>query len=404
MRMVWPAIAIAGGIGCGPALAADVKVTPIIDARLRYEHVDQDGIDREADAVTARVRAGAEASAGDWAVLAEAEGTLAIDEDYNSGVNGRTAYPLVADPQNVEINRLQLQYRGLKGLTATLGRQSINLADQRFVGGVAWRQNEQTYDAARVEWAITPKLKADMTYSWSVRTIWGVDGAGARQQAISGDNVFAMLGWKTPVGTLSGFAFLIDQDEAAVSGFGLSSQTYGGRLQGARPLGSKVKLDYALSYARQSGWHRNPNDYAADYWLADAGLTMAGWRIGGGYEVLGADGGAALTSFQTPLATAHKFQGWADKFLTTPPNGVRDLYASVGKSWAGLAGADAVSVQAIYHRFDSDRQDQHYGNEIDLQATARFGRITLLAKYADYDAKAFMTDTRKAWLSIEWVY
>ena len=53
-------------------------------------------------------------------------------------------------------------------------------------------------------------------------------------------------------------------------------------------------------------------------------MEAKGWRIGGGYEVLGADDGAALTSFQTPLATLHKFQGWADKFLTTPPNGIRE--------------------------------------------------------------------------------
>ena len=44
----------------------------------------------------------------------------------------------------------------------------------------------------------------------------------------------------------------------------------------------------------------------------------------------GADKGAPFTSFQTLLATLHKFQGWADKFLTTPPNGIRDLYGSAG--------------------------------------------------------------------------
>ena len=50
--------------------------------------------------------------------------------------------------------------------------------------------------------------------------------------------------------------------------------------------------------------------------------------------------GVALTSFQTPLATGFKFQGWADKFLTTPPNGVRDLYAGAGYGWKKVLGAD----------------------------------------------------------------
>ena len=34
--------------------------------------------------------------------------------------------------------------------------------------------------------------------------------------------------------------------------------------------------------------------------------------------MLGADDGRALTSFQTPLATLHKFQGWTDKFIFPP--------------------------------------------------------------------------------------
>ena len=46
-------------------------------------------------------------------------------------------------------------------------------------------------------------------------------------------------------------------------------------------------------------------------------------RLNAGYEVLGADNGVG---FATPLATGHKFQGWADKFLTTPGDGIEDVY------------------------------------------------------------------------------
>ena len=83
-------------------------------------------------------------------------------------------------------------------------------------------------------------------------------------------SVFATLAYATPVGTLTGFAYLVDQDEAAVPGFRLSSQTYGLRLVGSRPLSKTVKLNYAASYARQSDWHRNPEDYAdADQFATD---------------------------------------------------------------------------------------------------------------------------------------
>ena len=117
-----------------PAFAQPLSVKPIIDTRLRTEHVDQHGLDRDADAVTARIRAGAIFSSGDWSLLAEGEATLAISERYDSGVNDKTQYPIVADPQNVELNRFQLQYRGLARTIVTAGRQRINLDEQRFVG------------------------------------------------------------------------------------------------------------------------------------------------------------------------------------------------------------------------------------------------------------------------------
>src|SRR5438552_16718175 len=312
-------LGLAAGWIAAPALAGGVTVKPLLDLRLRWENVDQDGIAQDANAVTLRARTGAEVTLGDFRLLGEAESTMPFAERYFSGLNGKTKFPLIADPGNFELNRFQLQYRGVKDLVVTAGRQRINIEDQRFVGAAGWRQNEQAFDAARVEYGTPKGLQLDLTYAWSDRTIWGIEGTGARQTAISGDNIFAVASYPTPVGKLSGFAFLVDQDEAAVQSFRLSSQTYGARLAGSRPLSKSVKLTYALSYARQSDYHRNPNDYSSNYYLIDAGLEIAAVKFGAGYEVLGADKGAPFTSFQTPLATLRKFQGWADKFLTTPP-------------------------------------------------------------------------------------
>ena len=381
--------------------AAAQTITPLIDARLRHEHVDQDGLPRNADAVTARIRAGAQMSAGPWSALAEAQGNLAIVGSYYDGLHGSAALrPQVGDPQNVALYRAQLQYRTAP-LTVTAGRQRIQLDDERFVGAATIRNNGQTFDAVRAEVVPVKGVKADVTYAWGVRTIWGVDGSGARQQAIGGDNVFATLGWISPIGTLTGFAYLVDQDEAPVQGFRLSSQSYGVRLAGARKLG-KASVTWQASHARQSDYHRNPNDYRADYWLADVAVDLAGPKLGAGYEVLGADRGAALTSFQTPLSSIFKFQGWADKFITTPADGIRDLYASAGWGWKQVGGLKNVSLQAVYHRFESDRLVRHYGNEIDLLAQAKIGRTTASVRYADYDADRFATNTRKLWLQLDW--
>ena len=401
MRLILVAAAASACVSA-PALAQEV--TPLLDARLRWENVGQEGIERQGDAMTFRLRAGADLTSGDWSLLAEGEATAAPVERYDSGVNSKTGYPIAADPENIELNRLQLQYRGLRKALVTFGRQRINIEDQRFVGAVGWRQNEQTFDAVRLEYGGANSLRADLIYSWSVRTIWGVDGRDARQQAIGGNNVFAFLSHPTPVGTLSGFAFLVDQDEAAVHGYRLSSKSYGVRLAGSQSLSPSAKISYALSHARQSDWRRNPNNYRASYWLAEAGLELGAARFGLGHERLGSDKGLPLTSFQTPLATLHKFQGWADKFLVTPPNGIRDSYVSAGYGWTTAASIDAINAGIVHRRFRSDRLGLHYGKEWDAILSAKKGRWTATAKLAAYDADEFATDTRKLWLQLDWSY
>lgn len=386
----------------GPACAQTISLKPVAEARLRYEHADQEGLPEEkADALTLRARAGLTASSGALSATIVGQGTLALVDDYYDGVNGAATRPIVADPENIALYIAQLQYKA-KAFTLTGGRQKVVLDDERFVGNVAFRDNGQTFDAVRAEITPAKGLKLDVAYAWSVRTIWGFQGKGARQQAVSGDNILANLSYATPVGTLTGFAYLVDQDEAAVQAFRLSSQTYGVRLAGVRPLSKAAKFSYQFSYARQSDYHRNPNAYSADYWLADGTLDVKGWKLNAGYEVLGASSGAAFTSFQTPLGTNFKFQGWADKFLTTPANGIRDLYVGGGYGWKQLGPLSGVALSASWHRFDSDRLDQHYGNEIDLLASAKMKKTMLSIRYAHYDAKAMATDTDKLWFQADW--
>ncbi len=385
----------------GPACAQEIALKPLAEARVRYEHVEQEGLTEDADALTFRVRAGVQGSSGPWSALVEAQGTMAAAGDYYDGLHGAATRPLVADPENVGLYRAQIQYK-TQAVTITAGRQKIMLDDERFAGNVGFRDNAQTFDAVRVEIVPLSGLKADVTYAWDVRTIWGVEGAGARQQGVGGRNAFANLSYATPIGALTGFAYLIDQDEAAVQGYRLSSQSYGVRLAGAQPLGRKAKLSYQASWATQSDYRNNPNDYRASYYLLDAGLDISGFKLGAGYEVLGADKGEALTAFQFPLGTNFKFQGWADKFLTTPPDGVRDLYGSLGYGTKGFGPFKVVTLQAAYHRFESDRLVRHYGNEIDLLASGKLGKTAVSLRYAEYDVDRFMTDTRKFWVQLDW--
>jgi hypothetical protein len=388
---------------CATAAAAqDVTLAPLAEARLRYEGVDQDGLPRRSDAVTLRARAGVQATADRLSALIESEGTLAIGTHYYDGLEGDSGRPTVADPQNVEINRAQLAYTIPDRLALTVGRQYLILADQRFVGAAKFRQNAQTFDAARAQATLAPKLTLDVSYVWNVRTVNGVDGRGARPRSIGGNDVFALLGYASPIGTLTGFAYLIDADEVAYQGYRLSSQTYGVRLAGKRPLGGGYAVDYTLSYARQSDYARNPNDYAANYWLGEAKLSRKAVAATIGYEVLGADDGRTLTSVQTPYGAVFGFQGWADKFTTTPPDGVRDVYAGLSARWPELGRVHGVELSASVHHYDSDRRTRSYGDELNLLASATVRGVTWSARYADYVADRFATDTRKLWLTAEW--
>lgn len=387
----------------GPACAQDISIKPLIEGRTRYEHVDQDGVAAASDAVTIRLRGGVEATRGAWSILGEAQGNLAVVDKYYDGLHGVADRPVIGDPENAAIYRAQIRYRS-QPFTVTAGRQRIALDDERFVGAAGFRNNGQTYDAVRTELVPLKGVKLDVVYAWNVRTIWGTDGRGFRQRGVSGDNVFANLSTTTPLGTLTGFVYLVDQDEAEVQGYRLSNQNYGARLAGARPLAPGVKLNYQFSYASQSDYHRNPNRYQADYWLADGTLDIGNWTLNAGYEVLGAGNGNALTSFQTPLGSVFKFQGWADKFTTNPPNGLHDLYVGGSHSWKKIGKIDLFSFQALYHRFQSDRLNQHYGDVINLLATVKVKKTAISARYARYEADRFATDTTKMWLQVDWTY
>ena len=111
-----------------------------------------------------------------------------------------------------------------------------------------------------------------------------------------------------------------------------------------------------------------------------------------------------MTSFQTPLATLHKWNGWADMFLTTPVTGLTDRYGSLGYTAAKVGPLASLGANIVYHDYHADLGGAHYGHEWDALIAAKVQKYTLLFKYADYRAATFATNTRKFWVSIDWSY
>jgi hypothetical protein len=373
---------------------------PIVDTRLRVENVDQDPMANEADAVTLRARLGFETGkAWDTALLAEGEFVWPLNDHYNSTTNGAVDYPVVPDPEAYELNRLQLTNTSIAGTTITLGRQRIALDDQRFVSPANWRQNEQTFDSVRIVNRSVQNLTVDVAYVEQVNRVFGPESVQGRY---NGDSVLANVSWQFPIGKLTAFGYHLEFDPIAAVPAAVreSTATYGARFVGERAV-SKVKLAYAATYANEKEAGANPLSFDLDYYLAELSATYQHYSLGAGIEVLEGDG---VKGFTTPLATLHKFQGWADKFLVTPVDGITDRYLTAGFTLQRVGPLEALSALATQHWFEAERIHNDYGSETDLQLQAKWHRFTGLVKFADYNAEHFATDTSKFWLQLEYVW
>ncbi len=341
----------------GAALRAG---TTGVDLRLRSEFVDDSRFDDTALANTIRTALKyASGSYRGFSATLEAEAVASVlggDAFNNAGAgrlsNGVTDRPAVADPNFAEINQAFVAWKGSKA-SAQVGRQELVLADARFVGNVAWRQNHQSYDAGVLR--LAPSTKVAVTYAFIARAhrVFGDDKPMASHAA----DVRVHAG---PMGDVSAFGLLLDYDRAADAG--LSSLTAGARLDGSRKLSESASAGWKAGYAFQQDAGDNPASFSAPWILAEASITVGGkTRIAAGFERLGADESKGRVT--TPLATLHAWNGWADQFLATPADGLDDLYASVSTKLG------RVSATAVYHDFGAATGSASYGSEVDLQLT-----------------------------------
>lgn len=371
-------------------------ITPYAHIRYRLELVDQEGIPRNATASTLRVRTGLKTS--EWnglSAVIEGEAIVAVGKQrFNDTINGRVQYPVVADPEDILLNQAYVRWRPDSRIEATAGRQAVNLDNQRWVGSVGWRQNDQTLDAVKLSVKPVANVSVDYLHAWRVNRIFGTDSPQGiwRNTDIHGLRGGAKI---KPLGTLSAYGYWLDIPAAPL----MSSRTLGVRLSGDQSLNQSTKILYSAEYANQQDHGVNPLSFSHDYLLAEAGIAAGPVTAKVGFERLEGNGSSAL---QTPLATLHAFNGWSDKFLVTPANGLRDIYADIGYKLTDYGPLKGTNFRLIYHDFRSTRLGIGYGSEWDAVISVPVrNNITLLGKLARYDADRFSTDTTKAWFSIE---
>jgi hypothetical protein len=369
---------------------AEEGVSSTIDLNFRYriETVSQEGNPNDAEASTLRTRATINTN---W--HNNIDSVVEFDDvsafgltDYNSGQGtspNRSQYPVVADPTGTEVNQAFVRYNGENAKVA-YGRQRILIGNQRFVGGVGWRQNEQTFDSITVNSKLGA-VDVNYAYIFNVNRIFGESVAAGDHEHNS--HVFNM-DYKVGDGQLSGYILSLDNEDAAA----LSSTTFG--VSYSAKSGALV---YTFEYASQSDAADNPNSYDADYYLIEGKYSFDEFTLGGGIEVLGGDT-AGGQGFTTSLATLHKFQGWADVFLNTPAAGIEDTYVNASMSAGGF------NFTLVYHDFSTDEGSIALGTEVDFSVAKKINNnLSALLKYADFSSdNVAYGSVDKLWLMLSY--
>lgn len=173
----------------------------------------------------------------DFGAYVQLEDVRVVGNDtYNDGgSNGVVDKAVVVDPEGTEINQANLRYRGVPKTTLKLGRQEIEHRQaplHRWIGNILWRQNWQSFDAFRVTSDYLAATVLDYSYVWNTNRIFGRDNPLPDRSDFRMDSHFLRALYSgSSLGKIEAYGYLLDFESKASAGF--STQTYGGRFEGA---------------------------------------------------------------------------------------------------------------------------------------------------------------------------
>jgi hypothetical protein len=339
-----------------------------LDLRLRSEWVD-DSLKQDANAQTMRTVLGYKT--GDYHGLkafVEFEDVTNFGREYyyngitapnTSGLPaGNSKYATIADPSLTQVNQAYLEGYGFKA-----GRQKIVFDNARFVGDVGWRQNDQTFDAVGYS---NNTLVKDLTMTVDyVSKVNPVSGIRRPLRAPMANVRYAAF----PQAKVSVFYYGVEEESTA-------TKATSWRHDGIRVDGAIANFLYEASFAQQGAYADGTATATpdADYMDLQLGYKFGPVTVKAQHEVL-------EKGFKTPFATLHAFNGWADRFLATPTNGLQDSNLKV------LAKLMDVNFVLAGHSFKADATGDNFGSEVDFSAGYQvFKNLNALVKYAKYSA------------------
>lgn len=290
---------------------------------------------------------------------------LGVD-NFNDGFNGKTDHAKVSDPHQDRILQGFLAWKGLK-----IGRQTLSVDNQRFIGAGAWSQAPKSYTGA--------------TFLGNFGLPWMELHAGYLSDVLLSDGThrdanlrFARVRF-TPLKALAITPFYYATDVSAYTpatvpvGTAVTPQS---SLQhrGLRADGSWKGLLYEASYAQQRPYRDGTEAKVPSslYRMGMLGYQYQGYSLKVVREAL-------ESGFSTPDASLHGFYGWSDRVATTSTKGLVDSYLQASAKTLGL------EIEAQYHLFKAETDGTKFGKELDLQVNYPLTKsFSVLAKYADY--------------------
>jgi hypothetical protein len=381
--------------------------------RLRYEHVEQDGLQptnytnaantanptanrelKDADGITLRSLVGWQtAPYQNFSFAVQFINVSKLDDSFNDGTNGfringatnqnsKIEYAKIVDPDFTDINQAYIDWTGVKNTRVRLGRQAVNLDNVRFIGDIAFRQVMQVFDGISVFNKTITDTEVFLAHFEEVTQITTVQRGG--------DVDIANIRYRiSPTEFLVGYGYLSNMDELGYGNawFGAgtlnnngranltadqSNKTFGVRLDGTHPFNPNFRAHYTAEYAKQTDYSGGDKRIDAHYYKLGGGLGWDNFNMRIDQELLSSNDN--LYAFQTPYGTNHLFQGWVDKFLATPRSGIKDTFVTATYRY------DDFLFFADYHVINSDedfntvgggasRNGNQYGKEWNAAVT-----------------------------------
>jgi hypothetical protein len=343
-----------------PALVAQPQGELLLRGR-RFERQDFTA-DTNEHTLRQRLRLGMRLEKGPWSGLFQVQDVRLWGESQDT-LGDFSA-------EGLDLHQGFVQWQPREGLRLRLGRQEVNIEDQRLIGAVAWLEQARSLDAVTARYE-AGALRADLLY-----TKLAEDSAqGGALHAFDRDLFLLGGGYQVGEGLDLYLQVIVDMVDL---GDQLQRVTVGGHAKGSPLAGIKYHIEGYGQWGEQGkeGPAEARRDIQAYLVTASAqgeldvptkpSLALFGDLLSGD-EDLSDD---RVEVFDTLLATNHKFYGEMDFFLNIPAHtGGRGL-VDVGARLSDEP-AQGLRVNLTFHdlRAAAEQEDglTRFGQELDLQ-------------------------------------